>query len=35
METIKEKKESATPSDRRVTVQELEAARQTVRLCSG
>jgi hypothetical protein len=35
METIKEKKEGATPSDRRVTVQELEAARQTVRLCSG
>jgi hypothetical protein len=34
LETIKEKKEGATPSGR-VTVQELEAARQTVRLCSG
>src|ERR1051326_3853855 len=35
MKTIKEKKEGATPSDRRVTVQELESARQTVRLCPG
>jgi hypothetical protein len=35
METINEEVEGATPSDRRVTVQELEAARQTVRLCSG
>src|ERR1051326_3708965 len=35
MKTIKEKKEGATPSDRRVPVQELQAARQTVRLCSG
>lgn len=35
METIKEKKEGPTPGPRRVTVQELEAARQTVRLCSG
>ena len=35
METIDEKKEGPTPGPRRVTVQELEAARQTVRLCSG
>jgi hypothetical protein len=35
MATIKEKKEGTTPGARRVTIQELEAARQTVRLCSG
>ena len=32
---IREKTEGATPGDCRFTVQELEAARQTVRLCSG
>ena len=35
METIDEKKAGPIPGPRRVTVQELEAARQTVRLCSG
>jgi hypothetical protein len=35
MEMMREEMEGATRSGCRVTVQELEAARQTVRLCSG
>ena len=35
MKTPKEERESAGRGERTITLQELEAARQTVRLCSG